>query len=683
MQAVRPIFEALETRKLLAADPVGLTNYVENSFQLDDPGFGGGRSSAQRVDVSPMMRTRITGDLTASDVDMFRVGLAKGQYLNTKLDLAGTRLTVYDARGRLAAKMARSDALWQVPASGDYYLRLSDTTGEGRRAYNLDIQPIGLNSDKADAKLLQSGSSAMYAFRDGSALHIAGPTGHGFTLSGNWTQKNASTGTTYTGTGVLTLRTVVGDVEVAVPAGASVKIITAPDTWGRYFGQITSMDLGFKLGPMDLAAPFGRIWGMVFKNDVAGANLGGGGWGIRLGSDPRLKDTDLPLNPDVPYLYYTDTRGFFANFGGINANVKESFGYSVVVDPADSFYLAAKGVPVIGDVAFGVSRDGLIPFAPNAIPTAFTGEEMFGNVYIKAGLDISAIAPQVPVNIDGDIVIDLDANDDDKFLGGLKTNISNMLESGFTPEAMGSTAARVLGDINIGVNGRVNVGWERGIFELSVPVGEGSLIYSAAKQGSFARGRSVNPFDGTPLEIFKPRRSIDIDAAIYRSGTFRLAANGSYNPGLYTMNGSLVVDNNGARASGTMRALGTNARVYGTVQGDGRFSLTGNASVNLGPLSGRANFSLINTNRAVNFGAAFNARAAFTVLNVGIGGSVDARLAFGVNSRGITYSGSGSAALFAGPVSVGPVISISSNNLAIGVDLGILGRPTVNIPLPA
>jgi len=105
--------------------------------------------------------------------------------------------------------------------------------------------------------------------------------------------------------------------------------------------------------------------------------------------------------------------------------------------------------------------------------------------------------------------------------------------------------------------------------------------------------------------------------------------------------------------------------------------------VNLGPLSGRASFSLINTNRAVNFGASFNATAAFTVLNVDVGGKIDARLAFGVGSRGITYSGSGSASLFAGPISVGPIISISSNNLAIGVDLGILGRPTVNVPLPA
>jgi hypothetical protein len=687
MLSARPIFEALETRKLMAAEPVGLGNYLENSWRVDDPGFGGTRGSAMRADVSPMMRTRITGDLTASDVDMFRVGLAKGQFLNTKLDLTGTRLTVYDAAGKLAAKMARADELWQVPASGDYYLRLSDTTGAGKRAYNLDIRPIGLNLGKPDPRVLQSDATGVYVVRDGTSLHIAGPTGHGFSLIGDWNQKTTGSGisiqTTYSAGGIVKVRSIVGDIPIPVPSPASIRITTEPGQWGRYFGEIESIDLGTQLGPMDFATPFGRSWGMVFNNSLAGANLGGGGWGIRLGSDTLLRDTDLPLSPAVPYLFYTDQKGFTGNFGGINVNAVGSFGYSVVVDPADSFFIGAKGVPVVGDVAFGVSRYGLIPFTPNATPSGFTGEEMFGNVYIKAGLDISAIAPQYPVSIDGDIVIDLDANNDDKFLGGLKTNISKMLANGFTPEAMGNTAGRVFGDVSIGVNGRVNVGWEKGIFELSVPVGEGTLIYSATKQGIFARGRSVNPFDGTPLEIFKPRNTINIDAAVYRSGTFRLAADGTYNPGFYTMNGSIVVDNNGARASGTMRALGTNVRVYGSVQGDGRFSLTGKANVNLGPLSGNANFSLVNTNRAVNFGASFNAKAAITVVGVEIGGKVDAKLAFGVNSRGITYSGSGSAVLFAGPVSVGPIIGISNNNLAIGVDLGLLGKPTVNIPLPA
>jgi hypothetical protein len=71
------------------------------------------------------------------------------------------------------------------------------------------------------------------------------------------------------------------------------------------------------------------------------------------------------------------------------------------------------------------------------------------------------------------------------------------------------------------------------------------------------------------------------------------------------------------------------------------------------------------------------------VLGAEVGGRVDARFAFSVNGSGLTYSGSGSAALFAGPVSVGVIVGISSRNLALGLDLGAIGKPTVNVPLPA
>ena len=142
------------------------------------------------------------------------------------------------------------------------------------------------------------------------------------------------------------------------------------------------------------------------------------------------------------------------------------------MDPADSFYIGAKGVPVVGDVGFGMSSQGLIPFSPNAKPSAFS-DDLFGNVFIKAGLDISAFHPLIPLNVEGDIVIDLDANNDGRLLGGLKTNVSRMIARGFTTHALGTALERVFGDIAIGVNGKVNVGYEKAGFELSVPVGEG------------------------------------------------------------------------------------------------------------------------------------------------------------------------------------------------------------------
>jgi hypothetical protein len=697
MTSARPTFERLENRTHLAADPAMLNTVLENSWRVDDAGFGGNRSTSARITVSPMMQTRIQGDFgrgtslfsttNTPDVDMFRIQLAKGQYLNTRLDVADARLTLYNSRAKVAAKMWQPDSLYRVRESGTYYLRLADMSGGAtQRPYTLDVRPIGITNGHIDPKLLQSDAGGMYAVRDGNALHITGPTGHGFSLIGDWQQRTTGRGeatkTTYTLADSVTLRSMVGDITVRIPSRASIRIATAPQTWGRYFGEIESINLAMDLGVMDIATPLGRSWGMVFNNDFAGANANGGGWGIRLGSDPLLEDTDLPLNPAVPYLFYTDNKGFTGSFGEIEVGAVGSFGYSVVVDPADSFFVGAKGVPVVGDVAYGISAHGLIPFEPNARPSGFD-EEMFGNVYAKAGLDISAFNPAVPVNIDGDYVLDLDANDDGKNLGGLKVNVSKLLADGFSEAALGTSVGRVFGDIAIGVNGKVNLGYEKAGFELSVPVGEGTLVYSGKKQGIFARGRTVDPFRGTPLAIFKPRTSLDIDARAYRNGDFRLLASGTYNPFVYTMKGSVVLDNAGVRASGTMTALGTSVRVNGNILTDGRFTLSGRANVALGPLRGNANFSLMNNNRAVSFGAAFSATAAISVLGVEVGGRVNAQFAFGANRAGLTYAGSGSAALFTGPISVGAIVGISNRNLALGLDLGLLGKPTVNIPLPA
>ena len=691
MQPTR--YETLERRTLFSADPAVLMNLTEASLGGDNPDFGGSRGTAVRVPLTAMMQTRVAGQLSdASDVDMLRVDLNAGQFFGASLDGVEdgeVKMTMYDARARRVKATSAGELFYRVPRSGRYYVRLSNMDSDApRHDYTLDLRPIGLSAEKSDPKLLQANADGMYAVRNGRELHITGPTGHGFTLLSDWRQQTTSDdegiGSVYTAANSLTLRSIVGDVTLPVPKGTFVRITTELGQYGRHFGEIESIDFGIKLGPMELAKPFGNLWGSSFDNSAAGFNLNAGGWGIALGSDPLLKTTDLPLSPNVPYLFYTDNRGFTANFGGLDVNVKGSVGYSVVVDPADAFFLGAKGVPVVGDVAFGMSSAGVIPFTPSAPPAGLSGK-IFGNVYIKGGLDISAIAPTIPVNVEGDVFIDVDANNDGKNFGGYKANVSRLLAAGFGRGSALTPAetARVFGDIDIGVNGGASVGYEKGAWELSVPVAEGTFVYSGTRQGLFARGRSVNPLAGTPLAVLGSRGSLDIDAQVYRSGTFRVAATGTYRPGPFTVNGSLVVDNAGARLRGTAGALGTRVMLSGSVLPDGRFTLSGRANVNLGPLRGSGSFTLRNTNRAVTFGAAFNARLATHVLGVEVGGRVNANLSFRATNRGLTYSGRGSAALFAGSISVGPHVAISNRNLAIGIDLGLLGKPTINVPLPA
>ena len=125
--------------------------------------------------------------------------------------------------------------------------------------------------------MLQTDAEGVFAIRDGSYLHITGPTGHGFSLIGNWKQKSVASGdaiqTTYSASGTVKLRSIVGDIPIPIPAPASVRVTTQPGKWGRYFGEIESIDLGLEFGPTAFTTRFGRSWGTVFNNNFAGADV--------------------------------------------------------------------------------------------------------------------------------------------------------------------------------------------------------------------------------------------------------------------------------------------------------------------------------------------------------------------------------------------------------------------------
>jgi hypothetical protein len=697
-------FESLEARQLFAANLTAGSGLIENSWRLNDPGFGNTRSTAAVVEVTPMLNSRVIGNLSDSnDVDMFKVRLTKGHYLTADVDsTTATRptdmkLTIYDSKGkRVAANNNAVDPetgeytsdpnlIYRVRKSGAYYLRLSNTKSyiTGLQNYELNVRPVGLNTGNVSHELLQNDSGAMSAILNGKNLSVSGPTGHGFMLQGNWKKQVTGSGAdavaTYSVTGKVVMRTLAGKVSMHVPRPMSLSITTQPNVFARQFGEVASIDWNADLGIAKIAKSFNRGFGL--KMGGLSVMPPQRAWGLKLGSDPLLQNTSLPVNPAVPYLYLIDNKSLDISFGGMSASPSQGYSAAFIVDPADSLFISAKANG-LAEFAVGLSHDGLIPFTANTTPAGYTGE-VYGHVFSKAGLDISAINPAVPLSVNGDITIDLDANDDGKTFGGLNRNTSELLAGGFSAKSLGKDVDRVFSDVDIAVNGEVEVGYEKAGFGLSVPVGEASVIYAGTRGALFARGGSVNPFQDTPLEVFGSRNRIDINAYVNRSGTFKINANGTYQPLFYRIDGDITLDNNGVRAAGTMKALGANVRVTGNINSNGTFNLTGKARAALGPISGDANFRFVNTGSRVSMSAALDARLATKVLGVDVGGSIAANVAIGATGSGLTYSARGSAKLFVGPVTIGPEVQISNRELAIRLDARPVLDHWLRVPLPA
>jgi hypothetical protein len=152
---------------------------------------------------------------------------------------------------------------------------------------------------------------------------------------------------------------------------------------------------------------------------------------------------------------------------------------------------------------------------------------------------------------------------------------------------------------------------------------------------------------------------------------------------LYTLDAQVTLDHRGVRAAGTLKALGANVRVTGNVNPNGTFNLTGSARASLGPISGNAGFSFVNTGSRVALSAALSAGVSTHVLGVKVGGSIAANVAIAATSAGLSYSARGSSKLFVGPVTIGPEVRISNRELAIRLDARPVLDHWLKVPLPA
>lgn len=697
--------ESLEARNLMSATPILFQTVREG---VD---YGNTRTAAQVSALSQMMETKVTGKLSGGgDVDVFKVSLRAGDMLtvDTVFATIGTttkgEVALLNNAGPLAnVNQSGTMREFRADKSGDYFVQLArgDKLNSSPLGYTLHLRSIGLADGSLNPTLLNQSGGSLYAFLTGDTastvknLNITGPVGHGFSVSGNWTETHSNAGAnlvsaTYTASGTVHLQTPLGHLDMTIPAGASFSLTTKPQPFGEAFGEIDSLNWSATINTAGLASAFGLTGAMAIDLSALPPTLTlsmrQGNWaGVNLGASPILQNTGAPLNAAVPYLYLTTGRAGLAN---------------IILDPADPFlYVGSpKGGSYIPVTAVGASLHGLIPFTAWATPSQYSGN-VRGQLFVQGHFDTTALT-KVPSQIDGTVTLNLDPKHTGNLFGGLSgVSAGQLIDYLKNPATATSkfdkTLDQMFHNVSIGINAELTVSpfakipdnikqefasWAsfvspslvdqvfKSLSSKSFHVAHASLIYDGTTQSAFFHGGSINPFAGTPLAVLGSLSSLDVDAAIKPGGAFYLDVKNNFLVGGFPAQGEVLVVHNylvsqavadelkgtpvifgppvvatGAYVNMKMNLFVGSVDLTGRVESNGDFQLTATAPAHLGSvLNGRATFSLISTATAgINFTADLYGAATTSVVR----GTLDFHFTLAVSSGEIRYFGSGKASV--------------------------------------
>jgi hypothetical protein len=510
-------------------------------------------------------------------------------------------------------------------------------------------------------------SGALGAQLSGDTLTLTGPTGAGFQLVGNWQRTPYTSGgltsEQFTARSTVTLRSALGGIPIPVTPAAPLTFDTRADRWDG-FGAVTSVTW---TAPWMADLNNSPALKAIADNTGLGAAVTGPGWGISLGDD--LGRLGLPVNANVPYLYFSGGLKGELSFGGATASA--GTGAGVAFDPADpSLVVNAADV-----VQMGVSLKGMIPFTPEAAADGATAQ-VFGNYYAKAAVTLSPF----PVTVTGEAVIDFDANDDGRFLG--VTSVNALAASMSNPSGLLAMARNAAADAAIGFNGVVSMGVEYGGVSLDLPMNHGTVVVAP---GEFSfRGGTVNPFAGTKLAFLDPSAtSWDVQGVVRRADDFRFQMAGSTKlfGGLGSASLSLGVSPTGITVNGSLRdTLGVGGmEVTGSVSfttGVAKLTCFGGFDLDLGIGDANAAFVLDVTVSSAGLSAKFDFSAELDlgVSGFGVSGEIRASGWLTVSGSGVRFSVTGRAygevTLFGGSAGIGTSFTFSDAGFSFGLPLG-------------
>jgi hypothetical protein len=450
-------------------------------------------------------------------------------------------------------------------------------------AYGLELHRLALPANKQAPTMLEQAGD-MYAWLQGNTLTLSGPTGYGFSIGGHWKQTIASSlgrsASNYSADGGLVLHTAVGDLPLNLPSGLVFSVTTRANVFGNVFGVVSGINWNAQLPLGALGSKIQQVFGINLTSISLGNKLT-----VELGSQIRHDHPDLTQVLDaVPYITYADKASFQAQFGNATITTGKQDNPVILADPADPFlYIADKGF------AFAGSLNGRIPYTPNFTPRGPVSG-FFGQVYAHGTFPLAG----VPLSIQGDVTLNLDANGDGQWLGG-KGNASQLFAGQlYNPAAIDA----VLRDLDVGVNGEVDFAFSAAGFNVLVPLGMASAIYNGPQQGIWFKaveGPTQDPFQGTVLDAFQATNTESVEGWALRNGNFSLTATDSYKVAGINAALTITLDPTGVTARGTANFLGNNVFLTGRIKANGDFLLAGQAGLSFGGFQGSGSFELSKT----------------------------------------------------------------------------------------
>ncbi|WP_165249760.1 hypothetical protein [Paludisphaera soli] len=510
-------------------------------------------------------------------------------------------------------------------------------------------QTIGLVSGALTPEEL-SAKGELTVSRSGDYVTLNGPSGAGFRLRGSWIAFSAGGQNFYYSFSPVYLETAAGELPMSpgmVYIGARASGIADVGTFLTAYWPGLGLDTVTPTSPLHAVAD---ATGLGIQLNPTGAELT-----VGLGSTLKANGIEGPLNDAVPYFSFRVSTSAGIKLGGTTVKTPgSSIGVQGAFDPSDPF-LFVRVDPEIGknpleEFALGWSTRGRIPFTPRT-PIATASQAVYGNVYAMAGVKLG----NYPIKINGETVLDLDANDDGRMLGLSGADLARVIRG----ELDLGTIVGALTDVRIGLNGAASLslapknssGAE--VVKLSLDLSYASAIISPSVIAFRATGADF--FKGTPLEGAVKLSSYDVQGLYSLStrswffdATSSTAGVNGHSFGQVTLSGDSTRGTITASARFSPPLGFTTVTMNGYLDyTNGNFSLYASASASLDAKVTRLNatIELLIQQTAGNFRFYAGLRASFSQ-NLGVGsmkGQIYAMIDFQAGKDGVSLSGSGSA----------------------------------------
>jgi hypothetical protein len=645
-RSAKPRLETLEVREMpalltaISTTSIGITGFSHTNNSM---------SSAFAVNLPVMTHESVSKSLSSSNDDSYyEVNLQQGDFVGASIATTGTgpldsTLAVLNSSGTLLTEsstisrtittafggtitltLEQPSVGFYAAQAGTYYLEMSSaaTTSTSSRGWDMNLERIALNDTGPTTQLTEGGSFHAWLNEAGNTLNIAGPTGYGFSLEGQWNEVMSGSKITYSATGGLQLETPalsasVGSIAMLVPKGQTFSV-TATSASQPQLGTLTGVsgDLGLSLSP--IAGIIDSEFGINVSDESILNN-----WTIETGAQVMQnylngagQHLDQMLD-GIPYLVYGNKASLDLGFAGITVSANQS-SLIVVADPADPFLYVQDG-----NYAVAGSINGRIPFDTDvplhtttvkvdgiSLTNTFNPNDNYGQVYASGAFPLSG----VPITVAGGVTVNLDANDDGKLLEGAGT-ASQLFQGDF------KGVENVLSDIDVGVNGSASIGYSIAGVSIHVPIGSASVVYDGPQQAIFFTGTQGSAvWEGTALADFNVGPGAQIEGYIYSDGQFSVSTTSNFM--VSAVNAALTITVTNESISATGRLIVSNpfsttpiasAEVSGTIGFNGIFTWSGEASVNIGNskngIEGEAGFVFTNADSELTFDLALNCSA--------------------------------------------------------------------------